>query len=79
MAWIRVIGPEEADGELSRAYEATGGLGTRNMHRVMSLNPTAMEASRHLSDAVTRGGSCLGRVREELIAVVVAAHLGCPY
>lgn len=79
MAWIPVIGPEDAGPDLKRAYDVSGGASTRNMHRVMSLFPEAMEASRRLSSAVTRGGSSLGRVCEELIAVVVSTQLSCAY
>lgn len=79
MAWIRVIGPDEAEGSVREAYTAVGGTDAHNVVRAMSLHPEAMRAYRTFSRAVTFGGSCLGRVREELIAVVVSAELACTY
>jgi alkylhydroperoxidase family enzyme len=79
MAWIHVIGSEEATGGLRRAYDSIGGNRTSNIRRVLSLHPQAMQASHAFSRSITFGGSALGRVREELIALVVSAELSCTY
>lgn len=79
MAWIKVIPPEEAKGELREAYDKVGGERSANISRIASQNPKAMLARHEFSHVITFGGSCLGRVREELLAVVVSAALECTY
>ncbi len=47
--------------------------------KVMSIQPSAMEAVRALNQAVTFGSSALTRVQEEAIATAVSAFNHCRY
>lgn len=79
-AWIRVVGPAEADGALSAAY---GRVGARdrvaNVIGVHSLHPDAMEAHVGLYRTLMFGPSPLSRLEREALAVVVSAANDCFY
>lgn len=81
MAWIRVVGPEMADGPLSAVYDKI--LGARgklsNIMAVHSLKPRAMERHLGLYLSIMFGRSGLERAEKESIAVVVSAANGCHY
>lgn len=77
MAWIRMIGPDEATGRLHEVYEQVGP--TQNARRAFSLRPEMLLANHHLSRLVGFGGSSLGHLREELISLVISAQLSCTY
>ena len=50
-----------------------------NVIKVMSINPTAMEAVSNLNQAVTFGSSALTRVQEEAIATAVSVTNKCRF
>lgn len=79
-AWIRVVGPDEADGELHEAY---GRIGARdrvaNVVGVHSLHPDAMEDHVSLYRTLMFGPSPLSRREREALAVVVSAANDCFY
>lgn len=81
MAWIRVIGEEDAEGELERLYdqltEPWGGVD--NILKVHSLNPPSLAAHFELYRTVMRGRSGLSRAQREMIAVMVSAANRCHY
>ncbi len=81
MAYIRVIEPEDATGELREEYERL--LGSRGklaaIHKVHSLSPKALRAHMELYLTVMFGRSELPRPTREAIAVVVSRANGCGY
>ena len=87
MAWIRIIGSEEARGELAEVYarasrpyaDGTAGAEPTEVVKVFSLRPELMAARIAFGDVMTFGGSGLGRYREELIAVSISQLVACRY
>lgn len=95
MAWIRVIGPEDAEGELTafyagqcasveqrrRLWGVTGDDWTRNpaAGNLMSLNPAAARAYQQFSQVVTYGDGPLTQAQRQMIATVVSAANRCVY
>ena len=81
MAWIRTIGPDEADGPLAAEYSAAQRRAGRlwSILRLQSLNPATLRASVALYRAVLFGESPLSRAQRELLAVVVSQTNGCRY
>jgi hypothetical protein len=95
MAWIRVIGPEAADGELEAFYEgqrasterrrelwgALSGDWSKNpaAGNLMSLNPAAARAYQQFSQVVNYGDGPLTQVQRQMIATVVSAANRCVY
>jgi alkylhydroperoxidase family enzyme len=81
MAWIRVVEEAEAQGDVEEHYDALRGVWgfVPNIRKVHSLKPGLMKALHAFSQAVMRGGSSLGREREEMVAVVVSSLLKCKY
>lgn len=81
MAWIDVIEPDAATGELSDLYdhiaETRGKLS--NVLKVHSQNPAAMKDHLDLYGTLLFGASPLSRAEREALAVVVSAANGCPY
>lgn len=81
MAWIRVVPPAEATGELqdyySRMKDADGNVA--NILAVHSLNPAALRAHYDLYRTVMFGPSELSRTQRESIAVVVSVTNECHY
>ena len=81
MAWIEIIHPGEATGELHEVYrriESERGK-TANVLRIQSLDPRALKAHLELYLAVVFGHGDLPRPTRELIAVAVSAANGCVY
>lgn len=80
MPWIHL--PEDDDtAELERTtrpYRA-GGRALPGVLAVMKPSPKALRAVMQLNNAVTFGGSRLGRAREELIATSTSALNDCFY
>ncbi len=80
-AWIRVVEPEEAEGELKAVYEATlkkrGALAA--VHKVHSLHPETLTAHMALYMELLFGQSPLTRREREAIAVAVSRTNGCAY
>jgi uncharacterized peroxidase-related enzyme len=81
MAWIRVVGEDEANDELRAALDAVVGSRGKlsNILAVHSLHPKAMIAHMDLYMAIMFGPSGLSREEREMIAVVVSAADQCPY
>jgi len=81
MAYVRVVSPAEAEGELRRAYDLVqahrGGIA--NVFRVQSLRPDALMAHLGLYMAVMFGPSGLSRREREALAMVVSAANNCSY
>lgn len=81
MAWIRTIGPDDAEGELKDVYDEM--LRTSDqipkMRQLASLRPDAVEILDLLAKRVHFGGTTLGSEREEKIAYVTAYLLNCSY
>lgn len=81
MAWIRVIEPGEAQGELAQHYarmrERDGSVD--NILTVHSLNPASLRAHYDLYKVCMYGPSDLSRVQREMVAVVVSAANRCHY
>ena len=81
MAWIRVIRPSEASGNLAECYSRMRGPdGTvANILAVHSLNPGALQAHFELFKTIMFGPSELSRAQREMIAVVVSTANNCHY
>ena len=81
MAWIEMIGEDEAEGDLAAMYrrlvEPWGGVD--NILKIHSLNPPSLMAHFELYKTVMRGRSGLSRAEREMIAVVVSAANRCHY
>jgi uncharacterized peroxidase-related enzyme len=80
-AWIKVVEPGEAVGELKAVYEAT--LGKRGalaaVHKIHSLHPETLTAHMALYMELLFGQSPLTRREREAIAVAVSRTNGCAY
>jgi uncharacterized peroxidase-related enzyme len=81
VAHLRLIGEEEASGELKTEYEAAVARAGKvfNVVKAMSLNPKVLTASMGLYRAIMFGPSELSRVERELLAVVVSCANDCHY
>jgi uncharacterized peroxidase-related enzyme len=81
MAYIKVIGEDEADGKLFEIYDEIQRNRGRvsNILRVQSLNPKALRAHLDLYMATVFGKGGLSRRESELLAVVVSAANGDTY
>jgi uncharacterized peroxidase-related enzyme len=81
MAFIRMVGADEAEGPLEAIYErdrAQWGE-VSPVTRMWSLRPDALERYLAFKKTVFFGGTTLGRVREELLAVVLSRLTRCSY
>lgn len=81
MAWIRVVPPADATGELKEEYERAakerGALA--NIFTVTSLHPGVLACHLSLYEEVHFGEGPLSRRERELIATVVSRANECPY
>lgn len=81
MAWIRVIPPAEATGELAEQYSrmknADGNVA--NILTVHSLNAAALRTHYDLYRTLMFGQSELTRAQRESVAVVVSVTNQCHY
>ena len=81
MAWIRVIPPAEAEGELAEQYarmkDPSGNVA--NILNVHSLNPAALRTHYDMYRALMYGPSELSRAQRESVAVVVSVTNQCHY
>jgi alkylhydroperoxidase family enzyme len=81
MAWIRVIAPEEASGDLAADYrrmrEPDGTVD--HILTIHSLNPASLRAHFQLYQVAMYGPSALSRAQREMVAVVVSAANRCHY
>ena len=80
MAWID-LPDDDATPELDRATRAwrTQGLPVPSVVAVMKPSARALRGVMQMNNAVTFGGSSLGRRREELIATATSALNDCFY
>ena len=81
MPYIRLIGEEEATGELADEYAAARGRAGKvfNIIKAISLRPKALRAMLDLYREVMFGRSELTRADRELLAVVVSRMNDCNY
>ena len=81
MAWIKMIEPEEATGQLKAEYEEAVRRAGKvfNILKVQSLNAPALHVSMQLYLATMYGPSGLSRAERELLATVVSCVNRCFY
>jgi len=81
MAWIKVVEPQDAAGELKQEYDAAHERAGKvfNILKVQSLNPAALRASMHMYRATMFGPSGLSRTEREMLATVVSWANRCFY
>lgn len=81
MAWIQVIPPTEASGELAEYYERMrepdGSVD--NILTIHSLNPASLRAHFDLYKVSMYAPSELSRAQREMIAIVVSSVNRCHY
>ncbi len=81
MAWIEMIEPEEASGELKEEYDRAVRRAGKvfNILKVQSLNPRVLHASMEIYLAAMYGPSGLSRVEREMLGTVVSWANDCFY
>lgn len=81
MAWINMIGPEEAAGELKAEYDQAVRRAGKvfNILKIQSLNPRTLRASMEIYLATMHSPSGLSRAERELLATVVSQLNHCFY
>jgi len=82
MAWIEIIGEEQATGRLKELYEKYGDHswgGVDNILKIHSLNVKSMQTHYDLYAHLMRGRSPLSRTQREMIAVLVSVTNRCHY
>jgi len=81
MAWIKVVQPEEATGDLKREYDDAAKRAGKvfNILKVQSLNPGALRASMQMYRATMFGPSGLSRAEREMLATVTSWANRCFY
>ena len=81
MAWIQMIEPEEATGELKAEYDQAVRRAGKvfNILKVQSLNAPVLHASTGLYSTTMHGRSGLTRAERELLATVVSQINRCFY
>ena len=81
MAFIQVVEPEEAVGELRSIYDelvrSRGKIA--EVHKIQSLNPPTISAHMQLYQKIMFAGSPLSRAEREMIAISVSAANDCRY
>ncbi len=81
MAWIKVVQPEEATGDLKREYDDAAKRAGKvfNILKVQSLSPGALRASMQMYRATMFGPSGLSRAEREMLATVTSWANHCFY
>jgi uncharacterized peroxidase-related enzyme len=81
MAWIKMVEPEEASGELKAEYQQAVKRAGKvfNILKVQSLNPAVLHRSIEMYLATMHGPSGLSRVEREMLATVVSWANQCFY
>jgi uncharacterized peroxidase-related enzyme len=81
MARIRIIEPDEAQGELRDIYEEIGKSRGKiaEVHKIQSLNPVSIRDHMALYMTTMFAKSPLSRPEREMMAVVVSVINGCEY
>ena len=81
MAWIQMIGENEAEGSLKVLYDkhATPEGLVDNILKIHSLNPPSLNGHYDFYRTLMYGKSELSRIQREMIAVVVSVANKCYY
>jgi len=81
MAWIKMIEPGDATGELKTEYDKAVRRAGKvfNILKVQSLNPAALQASMGMYLTAMHAPSGLSRAERELLATVVSWANHCFY
>ena len=81
MAWINMVEPEQAAGELKAEYKQAVKRSGKvfNILKVQSLNPPVLHQSMQMYLAAMYGPSGLSRVEREMLATVVSWANQCFY
>ncbi|NGP88753.1 peroxidase-related enzyme [Fodinibius halophilus] len=81
MAYIDIVEPEEATGNLKEIYEELEQRRGKiaQIHKIQSLNPDSIMKHMDLYMSIMFGSSPLKRAQREMIAVVVSAANECEY
>ncbi len=81
MAFIRVIGEDEATGPLRREYDTAVERAGRvfNVLKIQGVRPRVLRAGVGLYGQIMHGDSALTRAEREMIAVVVSQVNDCHY
>lgn len=81
MAWIKMVEPEQATGELKAEYDRAVLRAGKvfNILKVQSLNPESLRASTELYLAAMHGPSGLSWGEREMLATVVSWANHCFY
>jgi len=81
VAWIKMVEPEEAAGELKDEYDRAVRRAGKvfNILKVQSLNPPVLRASMQMYLAAMRGPSGLTRAEREMLGTVVSWANDCFY
>jgi uncharacterized peroxidase-related enzyme len=81
MPYLRLIGEDEASGELKEEYDAAVRRAGKvfQIVKAMSLRPGVLKRSLELYQAIMFGSSELSRAERELLAVVVSRANDCHY
>ena len=81
MAWIKVVEPEEASGEIKVEYDKAIRRAGKvfNIVKIQGLNPRTLRASIDLYLATMYAPSGLSRVEREMIGTVVSWANHCFY
>jgi alkylhydroperoxidase family enzyme len=81
MAWIKMIEPEEASGELKEEYDRAVRRAGKvfNILILQSLNPPVLHASMEIYLATMYGPSGLTRAEREMLGTVVSWANDCFY
>ena len=81
MAFIKVLGQEEADGALKQEYDAAIERGGRvsNIVSIQGHNPRVLKSSIGFYRDIMYGPSPLSRAQREMLAVVVSKANECHY
>ena len=81
MAYLRLIGENEAEGPLREEYDAAVERAGKvfNILKAMSLRPGVLRASMALYREIMFGESGLSRKERELLATVASAEQDCHY
>ena len=79
--YLRLIDPDDADGELRHEYDAAVARAGKvfNIVQSMSLRPGVLRTSMDLYREIMHGPSGLSRADRELLAVVVSHANDCHY
>jgi uncharacterized peroxidase-related enzyme len=81
LAYVRIIGEQEAEGTLARVYDAAKKRAGRifNILKIQSQSPPALQAGMNAYAVIMKGESSLSRAQREMLAVVVSKINGCHY